>query len=138
MQLNKWLQLEPFPDDAFRNAIMLVLVLDIVAAFVWDRLMLLIFAPKILWASVEGTTVQDGINALKVVAICYGIIYFLATVSEACFFLSEVVRNCLNLGWVAVRSCRTAVCLSLSFEVHVCGFTRAPTGKCTVGRGAAL
>ncbi|CAN0595910.1 unnamed protein product, partial [Ectocarpus sp. 12 AP-2014] len=30
-RLNKWLQLEPFPDDDFRNAIMLVLVLDIVA-----------------------------------------------------------------------------------------------------------
>lgn len=83
VQLNKWLQLEPFPDDAFRNAIMLVLVLDIVAAFLWDRLMLLIFAPKILWASVEGTTWQDAINALKVVAICYGVIYFLATVRDA-------------------------------------------------------
>lgn len=80
-QLNKWLQLEPFPDNSFRNAMMLVLVLDIVAAFLWDRLMLLIFAPKILWASVEGTTWQDVVNALKVVAICYTVIYFLATVS---------------------------------------------------------
>lgn len=79
-QLNKWLQLEPFPDDGFRNAMMLVLVLDIVAAFLWDRLMLLVFAPKILWASVEGTTLKDVTNALKVVAICYGVIYFLATV----------------------------------------------------------
>lgn len=65
---------------------MLVLVLDIVAAFLWDRLMLLIFAPKILWASVEGTTWQDGWNALKVVAVCYGVIYFLATVSDVFFF----------------------------------------------------
>lgn len=81
-QLNKWLQLEPFPDDGFRNAIMLVLVLDIVAAFIWDRLMLLVFAPKILWASVEGTTWKDVVNALKVVAICYGVIYFLATVRD--------------------------------------------------------
>lgn len=80
-QLNKWLQLEPFPDNSFRNAMMIVLVLDIVAAFLWDRLMLLIFAPKILWASVEGTTWKDALNALKVVAICYTVIYFLATVS---------------------------------------------------------
>lgn len=80
-QLNKWLQLEPFPDNSFRNAMMVVLVLDIVAAFLWDRLMLLIFAPKILWASVEGTTWKDVVNALKVVAICYTVIYFLATVS---------------------------------------------------------
>eukprot|EP00752_Nemacystus_decipiens_P010629 g9467.t1 len=81
-RLNKWLQLEPFPDDAFRNAIMLVLMLDIVAAFLWDRLMLLIFAPKILWASVEGTTLQDVINALKVVGVCYVVIYFLATAED--------------------------------------------------------
>ena len=83
VQLNKWLQLEPFPDDGFRNAIMLVLVLDIVAAFLWDRLMLLVFAPKILWASVEGTTWQDVVNALKVVGICYVVIYFLATVRHS-------------------------------------------------------
>eukprot|EP00903_Cladosiphon_okamuranus_P009432 g8993.t1 len=81
-RLNKWLQLEPFPDDGFRNAIMLVLVLDIVAAFLWDRLMLLVFAPKILWASVEGTTWQDVINTLKVVGICYVVIYFLATAED--------------------------------------------------------
>lgn len=100
-QLNKWLQLEPFPDDAFRNAIMLVLVLDIVAAFLWDRLMLLIFAPKILWASVEGTTWQDVINALKVVGICYGVIYFLATVRHAFCFVGVVCRFALKLGRVA-------------------------------------
>ena len=63
--------------------IMLVLVLDIVAAFLWDRLMLLAFAPRILWASVEGTTWKDVTNALKVVAICYVVIYFLATVRNA-------------------------------------------------------
>lgn len=102
VQLNKWLQLEPFPDDAFRNAIMLVLVLDIVAAFMWDRLMLLVFAPKILWASVEGTTWQDAINALKVVGICYGIIYFLATVRLASCFLEVVRTNSPSFGMVAV------------------------------------
>lgn len=59
---------------------MLVLVLDIAAAFMWDRLMLLIFAPKILRASMEGTTWKDGVNALKVIAICYTVIYFVATV----------------------------------------------------------
>lgn len=89
-QLNKWLQLEPFPDNSFRNAIMLVLVLDIVAAFLWDRLMLLVFAPRILWASVEGTTWNDLVNALKVVGICYTVIYFLATVSSMLLvFLGE-------------------------------------------------
>lgn len=60
---------------------MVVLMLDIVAAFLWDRLMLLMFAPKILWASVEGTTWKDALNALKVVVICYTVIYFLANVS---------------------------------------------------------
>ena len=59
----------------------LVLLLDIVSAFLWDRLMLMIFAPKILWASVEGTTWKDAANGLQVVAICSTVIYFLATVS---------------------------------------------------------
>lgn len=60
---------------------MMVLLLDIVAAVLWDRLMLLIFAPKILRASMEGTTWRDVLNVFKVVAICTAVIYFLVTVS---------------------------------------------------------
>ncbi|CAM9823752.1 unnamed protein product, partial [Sphacelaria rigidula] len=78
-RLNKWLQLEPLPDDSFRNAMLIVLVLDIVAAFIWDRLMLLFFAPKILMASFEDTTWKDAINYLRVMSICAVVIYFLAT-----------------------------------------------------------
>lgn len=98
-QLNKWLQLEPFPDDGFRNAILLVLVLDIVAAFFWDRLMLLVFAPKILWASVAGTTWKDVVNALKVVVICYGVIYVLATVRLG---WRDFVHRVLLLNFVGI------------------------------------
>lgn len=73
---------------------MLVLVLDIVAALLWDRLMLLIFAPKILRASVEGTTWKDVVNALKVMAICYGVIYFLATVGCGFSTLAATIACC--------------------------------------------
>lgn len=82
-KLNKWLQLEPLPDDNFRNAMLIVLVFDIVAAFIWDRLMLLLFAPKILVASFEGTTWKDVGSYLRVMAICSVVIYFLATVRDA-------------------------------------------------------
>ena len=86
-QLNKWLQLEPFPDASFRNTVMVVLVLNIAAAFLWDRLMLLLFAPKVLWASIEGTGGQDVVNGLKVVAICSAVIYFLSTVRRCRDFI---------------------------------------------------
>lgn len=62
---------------------MAVLMLDIVSAFLWDRLMMLSFAPKILWASLEGTGWKDVLNGLKVVTICYVVIYFIATVSQS-------------------------------------------------------
>ncbi|CAM9266079.1 unnamed protein product [Choristocarpus tenellus] len=78
-RLNKWLQLEPFPDDSFRNTILAMLGLDIVAAFLWDRIMLLIFAPGILRASMEGTTWKDAMDLAKVVMICYVVIWVLAT-----------------------------------------------------------
>lgn len=61
---------------------LVVLALDIIATFLWDRLMLMIFAPKILRASFEGTTWKDVINYLRVIVISGVVIYFLATVSE--------------------------------------------------------
>jgi cation-transporting ATPase 13A1 len=78
-RLNKWLQLEPFPDDGFRTTLLSVLALDICAALAWDRLMLLLFAPSILWASFEGVTMQDVVKLGKILMICGAIIYLLAT-----------------------------------------------------------
>jgi len=57
--LNKYFQLVPFPDEDFRNFIIKILAADVVICFFFDRLMKLIFCPKILKASVEGTTMKD-------------------------------------------------------------------------------
>lgn len=114
-QLNKWLQLEPLPDDSFRNAMLIVLVLDIVAAFIWDRLMLLFFAPKILMASFEDTTWKDAINYLRVMSICAVVIYFLATVNLTAFFFA---RARFAPGQTDLRTISSLLQLCF-FHVHI-------------------
>lgn len=57
--LNNWLQLVPLPDDHFRVKILLVLLTSVLGTIVWDQLMLLIFAPRILF-----TAYQDTLRAL--------------------------------------------------------------------------
>ena len=52
-QLNKFLQLVPFPTPAFRSLVLALLAADIGLSFIWDRLMTFIFAPRVLRASVE-------------------------------------------------------------------------------------
>jgi manganese-transporting P-type ATPase len=52
-QLNKFLQLVPFPTPGFRNFVLTILAADIGCAFMWDRLMTFIFAPRVLRASLE-------------------------------------------------------------------------------------
>merc|ERR1711957_778253 len=57
--LNKYFQLVPFPNEAYRNFILTILVLDVVVSFCFDRLMKFIFAPEILMESIKGTTKKD-------------------------------------------------------------------------------
>lgn len=52
-QLNKFLQLVPFPTPAFRSFVLTLLAADIGCSFLWDRLMTFIFAPRVLKASME-------------------------------------------------------------------------------------
>lgn len=67
--LNKYFQLVPFPDEAFRNFILKLLVGDVTISFLFDRLMKLIFCPKILYASVEGTTLKDVMKLGRTIAV---------------------------------------------------------------------
>lgn len=67
--LNKYFQLVAFPDEAFRDFILKILVADVVTCFCFDRLMKLIFCPKILFASVEGTTMKDVFGLGKTIAV---------------------------------------------------------------------
>ena len=53
--LNNWLQLVPMPDDAFRYKILGTLFVSVVGTIAWDQIMLLLFAPQILFAAYADT-----------------------------------------------------------------------------------
>jgi manganese-transporting P-type ATPase len=57
--LNRYFQLVPFPDTTFRDYVLTILAINLVATFAFDRLMQFIFSREILMASIEGTTYSD-------------------------------------------------------------------------------
>ncbi|KAL7532147.1 hypothetical protein ACHAXR_005722, partial [Thalassiosira sp. AJA248-18] len=67
--LNKYFQLVPFPDEDFRNFIIKILAGDVIICFLFDRAMKLLFCPKILKASVEGTTMKDVMGFARTVIV---------------------------------------------------------------------
>ena len=76
-QLNTMIHLHPFPDDVFRYKVMAMVLLSIVGTFIWDRLMLLIFSPKIFRAMLDElfkTGIKDILpmfkSLLKVFLVC--------------------------------------------------------------------
>ena len=69
--LNKYFQLVPFPDDAFRDFILKILLLDVGASFSFDRLMKFLFCRDILFASVKGTTWKDFFGLARTVVIIF-------------------------------------------------------------------
>jgi len=69
--LNKYFQLVPFPDDAFRDFILKILLLDVVASFSFDRLMKFLFCRHILFASVKGTTWRDVFGIARTVVVIF-------------------------------------------------------------------
>jgi len=75
--LNKYFQLVPFPTEEYRNWMLTVLGCNVAVTFCWDRLMQFIFAPKILFASMEGTTVRDVVSLLRTVGMIGGGLYML-------------------------------------------------------------
>jgi cation-transporting ATPase 13A1 len=61
-ELNELIHLEAFPDDAFRWKVLGLVGLSIVGTFLWDRLILCLFAPDIFAAMVseaKKTTLKD-------------------------------------------------------------------------------
>lgn len=61
-QVNELIQLAPFPDDAFRYKVVALVCATILGTFLWDRICVFIFAPKVFAATVEEfnkTTLQD-------------------------------------------------------------------------------
>ena len=68
-QMNKWLQLEPFPSVTFRNMVITILAFDVAGAFLWDRFMLGLFAFPVLQASLKGMTRNDIFVMIRVLII---------------------------------------------------------------------
>jgi manganese-transporting P-type ATPase len=73
--LNKYFQLVPLPDEVFRDFILKLLMIDVAAAFLFDRLMKFIFCRDILFASVQGTTWKDAFSLLKTIGIIFFLMY---------------------------------------------------------------
>jgi len=73
--LNKYFQLVPFPDDAFRDYILTILIADVFLSFSLDRLMKFIFCPHILWASVQGTTFKDIMGLSRTIGVMIFLMY---------------------------------------------------------------
>ena len=73
--LNKYFQLVPFPDEAFRDFILKILMIDVSATFFLDRFMKFLFCPEILWASVKGTTMKDVFGLARTVGVIFFLMY---------------------------------------------------------------
>lgn len=72
-EMNRYFQLVPFPDTDFRDYILFILAIDLLATFMFDRLMKFIFARDILIASIRGTTWKDVMGLART----FGVLGFL-------------------------------------------------------------
>ena len=54
------LQLVEYPTEEYGTTLLYILIFDVVGSFVWDRLMLLLFAPHIFKASMQAITLGVG------------------------------------------------------------------------------
>ena len=73
--LNKYFQLVPFPNESFRDYILMLLGADVILTFIVDRFLKLIFAPHILFASMKGTSMKDVYGLVKTIAIILFLMY---------------------------------------------------------------
>lgn len=74
-EMNRYFQLVPFPDDTFRDYVLIVLVLDLVGTFVVDRIMKFIFAPAIFFANIRSTRLSDLWSLAKTFAMVGFLMY---------------------------------------------------------------
>ncbi|KAG6619896.1 P-type ATPase (P-ATPase) Superfamily [Phytophthora cinnamomi] len=77
---NKVLQIVPMPDPRFTRILTGLLTLEVLGAFVWDQICLLVFAPKIFIASMRALTFKDVRQLFKMTVVSLFIIYILANI----------------------------------------------------------
>lgn len=91
--LNRYFQLVPFPDDSFRDFVLILLGVDLFATFALDRFMQLLFCPEILKASLEGTTWKDMFGIAKTFAVIGIVMHIFLGNSETWDHLLEMEMN---------------------------------------------
>ncbi|GKY99737.1 hypothetical protein MPSEU_000927700 [Mayamaea pseudoterrestris] len=94
--LNRYFQLVPFPDERFRDFLLILLVMDLVATLAFDRLMQFLFSRDILIASVKGTTWKDVFGILRTFAVIAVIMSVVFGNSEQWDELLEMQTNMTN------------------------------------------
>jgi len=109
-QLNKYLKLEPFPDGKFRNTILGILAADLFCSLLWDRLMVLLFAPKVLFASVDGLNFSHVMTGAKVLVLSYVAVYFFSTQDfEEDLHAQEFIQSLKNITWPGEQNISQAI-----------------------------
>merc|ERR1712070_338709 len=73
--LNRYFQLVPFPNDEFRDFVLFILMMDLMATFLLDRLMQFLFCRDILMASFQHTTSKDVMSLLKTLGVMAMILF---------------------------------------------------------------
>jgi cation-transporting ATPase 13A1 len=121
--LNRYLQLVSFPDEAFRDFILLLLGMNLFATFAWDRLMQFFFCRDILAASVEGTTLWDVFGIAKTFAIIGVIMHVFLGNSDQwdeMLALENAELNATNATDVldAVSECVGEACEAIGQTLH--------------------
>ena len=92
--LNRYFQLVPFPEEGFRDFILMILAIDVVACYIIDRLMKFLFAPKILFASFEeGMSSKEIMSLLRAFGIVGFLMYSVMGNSEQWDELIEMEKN---------------------------------------------
>jgi manganese-transporting P-type ATPase len=94
--LNRYFQLVSFPDHEYRDFIIMLLVIDLVACFMWDRFMQFLFCRHILMASVEGTGIKDVLRLARSFAIVGFLMYTMFGNSDTWDHLLELEANVTN------------------------------------------
>lgn len=124
--MNRYFQLVPFPDDATRDYVVTVLVMDLVACYCVDLTMKFIFARQILIASFKETSMSDIWKLTRTFAvICFLMYSFLGSdetwdeiehamaelegtlvenATEAIESISETVQECIDDTCEAVKN----------------------------------
>ena len=120
--LNRYFQLVPFPDEGFRNFILTILAMDLVATFLLDRLMKFIFCRDILIAGFAETSMKDVWSLLKTFAFIGFIMHAFMGNSDQWDLMLELDRNAtlnmtdesdIDVATSVLEACVGAACESV-------------------------